>query len=53
MYVSRLLHNKRENGIENWMHRDFPGCPVIKTLPSNAGGGDLIPDWGAKMPHAF
>ncbi|MGF3077164.1 hypothetical protein, partial [Facklamia sp. P12955] len=27
--------------------------PVVKTLPSNAGGGDLITDWGAKMPHAL
>ena len=53
MYVTRLLYNKRENGTENWMHRDFPGGPVIKTLPSNAGGGDLIPGWGAKMPHAL
>ena len=32
--------------------RDFPGGPVIKTLPSNAGGVCLIPDQGAKIPHA-
>ena len=31
---------------------DFPGGPVVKTLPSNAGGMDLIPGWGAKIPHA-
>ena len=53
MYVTRLLYNKRENGTENGMHRDFPGGPVVKTLPSSAGGGDLIPGWGAKMPHAL
>ena len=31
---------------------DFPGSPVVKTLPSNAGGMGLIPGWGAKIPHA-
>ena len=29
---------------------DFPGGPVVKTLPSNAGGVGLIPVWGAKDP---
>ena len=32
---------------------DFPGGPVVKTLPSNAGGTGSIPVWGAKIPHAF
>jgi len=32
--------------------RDFPGNPVVKTLPSNAGGVGLIPGWGATIPHA-
>ena len=31
---------------------DFPGGPVVKTSPSNAGGVGSIPDWGAKIPHA-
>ena len=31
---------------------DFPGSPVVKTLPSNAGGADSIPRRGAKIPHA-
>ena len=26
--------------------KDFPGSPVIKTLPSNAGGMGLIPGQG-------
>ena len=30
---------------------DFPGGPVVRTS-SNAGGADLIPGQGAKMPHA-
>ena len=32
--------------------QDFPGSPVVKTPPSNAGGASLIPGWGAKNPHA-
>ena len=31
---------------------DFPGGPVVKTLPSNAGGVGSIPGWEAKIPHA-
>ena len=33
--------------------QDFPGGPVVKTLPSNAGGEGLIPGRGAKIPHAL
>ena len=31
---------------------DFPGGPVVKTSPSNAGDVGSIPSWGAKIPHA-
>ena len=31
---------------------DFPGGPVVKTLPSNAGGAGSIPGRGTKIPHA-
>ena len=31
---------------------DFPGGPVIKNLPSNAGDVGLIPGFGTKIPHA-
>ena len=34
-------------------YRDFPGGPVVKTLPSNAGGGGLILGQGTKIPHAL
>ena len=30
----------------------FPGGPVVKTLPSNAGGEGSIPGQRAKIPHA-
>ena len=29
---------------------DFPGGPLVKVLPSDAGRVGLIHDWGAKMP---
>ena len=32
--------------------RDFPGCPVVKNLPSSAGDVGSIPGWGTKIPHA-
>ena len=30
---------------------DFPGSPVVETLPSSAGGAGSVPDVGAKIPH--
>ena len=33
--------------------RDVPGCPVVKTLPSNAGRVDSISGQGAKIPHSL
>ena len=35
-----------------WCFRDFPGCPEVKTLPSNAGSAGSIPDQEAKIPQA-
>ena len=32
--------------------RDFPGGPVVKNLPSNAGDAGSIPGRGNKIPHA-
>ena len=32
--------------------RDFPGGPVVKTEPSNAGGKSSIPGQGAGISHA-
>ena len=31
--------------------RDFPGGPVVKNLPFNAGDMGLIPGQGAMIPH--
>ena len=33
--------------------RDFSGGPLVKTLPSNAGGEGSIPSRGTKIPHAL
>ena len=32
--------------------RDFPGGPVVKNPPSNAGDAGSIPGLGTKVPHA-
>ena len=32
---------------------DFPGSPVVKILPSNAGGEGSLPGQEAKIPHAL
>ena len=32
---------------------DFPGGPVVNTLPSNAGGASWILGQEAKIPHAI
>ena len=34
------------------MGRDFPGGPVVETLPSKTECMGSIPDWGTKIPHA-
>ena len=33
--------------------RDFPGGPVVKIPPSNAGDTGSVPGWGIKIPHAL
>ena len=32
--------------------RDFPGSPVVKNLPCEAGDLGSIPGWGTMIPHA-
>ena len=33
--------------------RDFPGGPVVKNLPCNAGDVGLNPSWGTRIPHVM
>ena len=37
--------------LKNWWW-DFPGGPLVKNLPSNAGEVGSIPGWGTKIPYA-
>ena len=37
--------------IKNIGNRDFPGGPVVKNLPCEAGDAGLIPGWGTKILH--
>ena len=37
----------------HFMQSEWPSSKVVKTLPSNAGGGGLIPNPGAKIPPAW
>ena len=43
-YTTKLRSSKQYGG-------DFPGGPVVKTSPSNAGGVGSIPVRGTKIPH--
>ena len=37
---------------QEWLDGDFPGGPVVKYPPCNAGNVTWIPGWGTKTPHA-
>ena len=37
----------------NSIYWGFPGGPVVKNPPSNAGGPDSIPGGGTKIPQAM
>ena len=34
----------------NLIYEDFPGGPVVKTLPSDAGSASSVPGWEDKIP---
>ena len=39
--------------VQDETYRDFPGGPVVKTLPSNAETEGLIPGQGTKILQAL
>ena len=45
-----IPENKTSESHTSW---DFPGSPVVKTLPSNARSEGLITGQRAKIPHAL
>ena len=50
--MSRGQNDKLEIFTIRKEDRDFPGGPVIKTLPSNTGDAGSIPGCGMKIPHS-
>ena len=50
--MERHTFKELRNSNKICVSRDFPGGPVVKTLPSNAGDAGSTPDWRAKIPHA-
>ena len=42
----KVLKKKKHTAI-----RDFPGGPVVRNLPCNAGNVGSIPGWGTKIPR--
>ena len=46
-YRSKMFKKKKKKRITG----DFPGGPVVKTLPSNTGSPGSIPGQGVKLPH--
>ena len=49
---SYKFQSPKQYQIKDYGLRDFPGGPVVKTSPFNAGGAGLISSWGAMIPHA-
>ena len=50
---SHSLDFRGRKVIKSKDERDFPGCLVIKNLPSTAGHGGLILAWGTTIPDAL
>ena len=51
--ISSIFSNHTTMRLEINYKRDFPGGPVVKNLPSNAGDAGSIPGQGTKIPHAM
>ena len=57
IYISRnfifdLKNQTLNGGIKKEQEWDFPGGPMVKNPPSNAGDAGSIPGRGTKIPHA-
>ena len=50
---SLLRRTTEKNAIETDQSKDFPGGPVVKNPPSNAGDTGSIPGQGTKISHAM
>ena len=50
--IEEIKWNHIKCSIKTREDRDFPGGPVVKTLPSSSGSAGSIPGQGSKIPHA-
>ena len=50
--LGSIWYPEPQNPLPKRRHRDFPGGPVVKKPPSNAGDAGSIPGRGTKIPHA-
>ena len=48
-----MIFHDRADQIKKGHNRDFPGGPVVKTSPPNAGVLGSVPGRGAKIPDAL
>ena len=59
LFLSECLRTKHlafildEGVLSKHKQEGFPGCPEVKTLPSNTWGAGLIPGGEVKIPHAL
>ena len=51
--IGSLVNPDLYRTLTNNIIGNFPGSPVVKTLPSSVGGVDLIAGWGTKIPHTL
>ena len=49
--LQSMLHPAARLLLLKWGTGNFPGGPVVKNLPCNAGDASSIPDPGTKIPH--
>ena len=51
-WVAIAFFIKHFGGLVKTDHKDFPGGPVVKNPPCNAGDAGSIPGHRARIPHA-
>ena len=51
-FMRKYQTNPGSGAFYKILTRDFPGGPVVKDLPFNAGEVDLNAGQGTKIPHA-
>ena len=50
-FLFSKLWNAVPLSLQQYISRDFPGGPVVKNPPSNAGNTGSVPSGGTKIPH--